>query len=379
MRGGRRNGLYMYEGQYNVGTNDPPDLTGFNIIEDGTNEFDGHAGLELAGHNDYVQNVWCLNYPWYEATWCKAWTNPAGFVLTNYTWWGGREIAIGGAFESNTVFQNFHIDYSGWVPDQPGALDIENGGNNIVREGEISCASGVGLMVYGDSRGGVSGSNACYNISIALCASNITFYTSSNLVQVSYPEYQHAIFCYQSSNNFFANILCWQNFNNAPYLDDSGEVKDWRSVWTTTNPNFVSLANSIDSPLSYEDASAVVYPNLELESGSPAYEAGTELAYISSDSGSGTSFTVYSNANYFSAGLTACTRYIPGDTIQFKMETNQPPPGPPPPGPPTNSPGMAVIKSIDGNTITVTLMTTWTNGGGIALPYTGASPNVGAY
>ena len=360
----------LSEGNYRVGG----DLTGFNIFEMGTNEFDGHAGLELAGHNDYVQDMWCLNYPWYEDTWCDRFTNGDSFVLTNYTWWGGREISLGGASESNTVFQNFHIDYSGWVPDQPGALDIENGGNNIVRVGEISCASGVGLMVYGANYGGVSGSNACYNISIALCGSNITFYANNmNPIQVSYPLYQHPIGCYGSSNNFFANILCWENFDNAPYLDDSGEVKDWRSVWTTNNPNFVSLSNSIDSMLSYTNASEVVYPNLDLESGSPAIAGGTWLAYISSTTGSGTSFTVYSNANYFSTGLTACTRYIPGDTIQFQASTNINQVGG------TNGPETAIITAIDGNTITVTPSVSWTNGFGIALPFTGDKPNVGAY
>jgi len=357
------------------------DLTGFNIIEDGTNEFDGHAGLELAGHNDYVQNIWCLNYPWYEATWCPGITNETFTpweIVTMPTWWGGREISLGGAAESNTVFQNFHIDYCGWVPDQPGALDVENGGNNIVREGEISCASGVGLMAYGGTAGaGLSGSNVFYNISVALCASNITFYTNGDLVQASYPEYQYPLFSAASSNNAFVNVLVWGNYTNTNYISLPGtpttfanQVQDWRGNMTNTNPHFVSLSNSIDKLIT--NSEKVVYPNLDLEAGSPAIAGGTWLAYISTFSESGTSFTVYSNANYFSTGLTACTRYISGDTIAIQdLQENQS----------LGAPPTAVITSIVGNTITITdsLGVYLTNGEGNALPCTGARPNVGAY
>jgi hypothetical protein len=103
-----------------------------------------------------------------------------------------------------------------------------------------------------------------------------------------------------------------------------------------------------------------IFLNLNIPSTSAAASAGQFLCNISSSTGSGTSFTVYSNANYFWAPQTAAFRTVPGAAIE------------------TSAGQTATITAISGNTITVTPSITWTHNDGVSYPYASVAPSVGA-
>ena len=119
------------------------------------------------------------------------------------------------------------------------------------------------------------------------------------------------------------------------------------------NPKFVNATTTPGDPT---DTS---YPDLHLQSTSPAIDVGAPLTVIVSAGGTGTSFQL-SDASYFMDGW----GLIPGDEIQLVGTAQR-----------------ARITAVNYSTNTVTLdrSVTWTQNQGVGLPYEGTSPDAGAY
>ena len=337
------------------------DQSGYSIIESNQFYYNGHAGLEVCGPWNYISSNAFLNPPWYASATNFDCTNSYGFVTAGATWRGGRELSVGGGCATNTVVQDNRLDYCGYVPDQPGALHLENAGLTICRFNLVSCAAGVGIQINGEGSGGMAGSNAVYNNSIGMCGSNRTFYISGAEADAQYPEYQCPFLCASSSNNFFVNNVAWNNFFDYVSLPGAGtfanQIQWWAGNITNTDPGWASEANSID----VLNPAPPILPDFHVSARSPTVGGGTWPAVITAASGSGTSVTA-TNAFFLSAGLTASYRYIPGDTVQFQGTTQT-----------------AQILSIAGNVITFASSVTWTQGQGLALPYANAAPPMGTY
>jgi hypothetical protein len=323
--------------------------------------FAGHALIEMNGPSNRVTGNFFLNYPWQLMTNWVSCQNAAGYTVTNFIYAGGRILGPGGRCCSNTILESNIIAYCGWTLDQPGAEHWEQAGNGISRFETIYGAGGLGIYVNTENvTGGSScGSNAFYHDSIGLCGSNITFYSSGQLTQVGYPVYQAGIGFSGSSNNAIVDCLLWDNF--VPYVSIigggqtfAGNIQDWRGNFTNTQPLWASEANSIDTLL----PSPVVLPSFALQPGSAAIGAGVWPGIITSTSGSGTSFQS-TNAYIFSAGQTAASFVMPGDTIE--LANGQ----------------VTTIQSISGNTVNVSPAVAWTNGMGYDFPFLNAAPSVG--
>ncbi len=112
-------------------------------------------------------------------------------------------------------------------------------------------------------------------------------------------------------------------------------------------------------PLSLAIRLNPTWPVLNLKSNSPCIDAGGSLTTITTDSGSGMSFTV-DDAGYFMDGW----GIIDGDIVQLEGQTQT-----------------AQITNVeyDSNIITVDISLTWNKGQGISLAYKGSAPDAGAY
>ena len=121
------------------------------------------------------------------------------------------------------------------------------------------------------------------------------------------------------------------------------------------NSKYVVMENISTNPLFVDEENR----NYHLQSKSPMIDAGTWLTKITSKSGTGTTFTV-EDSGYFMDGW----GIINGDIIQLQGTKKT-----------------ARIKSIDHktNTITVDTVLSWNMGYGISLPYSGISPDLGAF
>jgi hypothetical protein len=360
-------GTHGFEmGTYNV-TND---FTAFNIIESNIFYMSGHDVLDCYGPSNIIQNNWCWSPPWYAFPSCYPSTNLVGFVLPMTAYWGSRLMEIGFEGGNGNVVQSNDCDYCGWVPDNPGAITLSDAVWEIVRFNRIACAAGQSIQIYGGKAPQPLGcrSNYIYNNSMAFGGYNTTFFTNGVLTNVSYPTWQDGPMGFvHTSSNFVVNNLGFFNFSDSSLFDDyATNIARWENNVTNVNPLWVSTNNTMSDLGVFPEQTP---PDFHLSSGSPALDAGTWLAFIESVGEGGNSITV-DNSGYFSAGLTACSRYIPGDTIEFEGTVAQTGGGP----------LTAVINAIDGNTITFAAsVLTLTNGQGIAIHFSGDAPNVGAY
>jgi len=112
------------------------------------------------------------------------------------------------------------------------------------------------------------------------------------------------------------------------------------------------LVNSVENPLFADEANEI----FTLSTNSTLIDAAEFLTIITSESGSGKSFTV-ADASYFIDGW----GITDGDKIQ--LEGND-----------------TVVKTIKivGNTITVDNNISWNKGDGVSLSYNGSAPDIGA-
>lgn len=218
---------------------------------------------------------------------------------------------------------------------------------NIVRFNTFFNNSDVGLMMAGGS-GQVD--EAIYNHIY-----NNTFYT--NGLDTSFSDAAIGMQTYGApfivkTNSIFNNLFWmhgssyWNSGANAA-LAMQIRSNNWEQ---TSDPLFTDVATAYT-------ATTAGKPDLTLQAGSPCVNAGGFLTTITSASSSGTSFTV-ADPWFFQSGLGG----IAGDLVQLQGQSTT-----------------ARITGISGSTITVDASVTWTNGQGIALPYSGSSPDIGAY
>ena len=120
----------------------------------------------------------------------------------------------------------------------------------------------------------------------------------------------------------------------------------------TGDPRFVDVA----SPINVNNTN---YPNFQLQTGSPCIDTGVFLTTVSSAGGSETTFQV-ADPYYFMDGW----GIIQGDQIQLQGSTVK-----------------ARITSVNYSTKTISVDTTvtWTQSQGVALAYSGAAPDAGAF
>jgi len=320
------------------------DQTSYNIIENNVFFHSGHDVLSVYGPNNVIQCNWGHSAPWYAF---------AGVA------WGSRDLELGGSIGNSNLVQYNHWDYAGYVPDEGcHGIEMSDGAYEIVRYNYCLNDSACGIIVYGGKVGGtVSCSNYIYNNTLAFNGFNATTNVSDGSpTNISYPVWQSLMAFNGTGTNFVVNNLAYDDFNYGLACFDGGSVDVARSAGNLygVDPIFVNT-NTIGGEF------YLALTNCLIQSNSPAIDAGTWLAYVTSPSGSGSAFTV-DNAGYFNgATYTAASRTIAPDAIQLQGQTNT-----------------VYILSISNNTITVNGSLTWTNGQGVALPYAGNGPDAGA-
>ncbi len=131
-----------------------------------------------------------------------------------------------------------------------------------------------------------------------------------------------------------------------------------RPVQYGTN-NTCNNSNLNIDPLFVSEAETPIESDLHLQAASPMIDVGQWLTIITSSTGSGTSFTV-TDAKFFFDGY----GLVKGDVIQLEGQEE-----------------LIRIARVDYNTNTITVGSsiTWTQGLGVALPYNGNKPDMGAY
>jgi len=273
--------------------------------------------------------------------------------------WGARVTKPGDAgdyqIDMRNVFEYNQLYYASFPPDSQGAFGFELGTRqSIYRFNTIAFCEAAGIYFNTSGTTTLSTSNAVYGNVIfdnGLCY----LYGNTNAYGFSYGMTM-STYEGRRTNNFIVNNILWGNHPSDidPTIYKYQAIRtNWIGDARLPNPQFVST-----NGLGYVWNPAYL-PDFHLQASSPCIDAGTWLAYVTSPTGGGTSFTL-DNSLYFSDG----NKIVPGDTIQLQGQTNR---------------AVILFNDFTNNIITFTPALTWTNGQGVALAYYGAAPDMGAF
>ena len=354
------------------------DATGYNVVTNNLLYHGGHDVLQIQSCYNLIRNNTLHNEPW-------IWWNDFGQLG------GHRCIDVEPRSQGNVIDCNW-IGYAGIALGNPAGDGIELcGASNIVRFNAILWCQEGAILFYGDKDGHAANSPLCvanhaYNNTLVDNGLGQQYTTNTtNQVVTDYTANKTVFGMNYATNNYVVNNLFsyngsnwWARFPSNCIVCIQCTIQDnhWGAQWTNQingDPLFYYLATNITTLVTNKISETSPYQvmalgspwdpaftsfNLRLQSNSPCLGAGQFLTTITSPSGSGTTFTV-ADAMYFTDGY----GMLPGDTIEFQS-TGQ----------------TAVIQKVrwNSNTITLTSPVNWIQGDGIALPYTGAAPNMGA-
>lgn len=311
------------------------DHSDYNLVENCTFFHGGHDVLAVSGAHNVIRNNYLHNENWYQ-----------GF--------GERDIMTGGYANCSTrnLFEGNRIAFTG----NPSVLGAGSAGLNLCTYSNIVRFN----CFYGCKESGIMmGTTGTYMTSPQYnMIYNNVFYTNgfnaaspneskdglglANWGNAS-PIMGNAI----KNNIFYKNPISINTYN--VNLSNQIIVGNWLQ---TGDPLFADVL----SPMDPMNASL---PNFQLKANSPCIDAGVFLTTITSPSGSGTVFQV-GDATYFMDGW----GIVQGDQVQLQGSQQR-----------------VRITSVDyaAKTLTVDTNISWTQGQGIAMPYSGTAPDIGAF
>lgn len=311
------------------------DHSDYNILENCTFFHGGHDVLAISSSHNVIRNNYLHNENW-------------------YTGYGERDIITGGYANCSTrnLFEGNRIACTG----NPAVLGAGSAGLNLCTYSNIvrfNCFYGCtesGIMM------GTTGSymtSPQYNMIY-----NNVFYT--NGFNTGSPN--------ESKDGL--GLANWGNVS--PITGNAIKNNIFYKNPTSINTYMVTLGNQIitgnwmqsGDPL-FVDVSTPInpanaaLPNFQLKTNSPCVDAGVFLTTIASPSGSGTVFKV-GDATFFMDGW----GIVQGDQVQLQGSQQR-----------------VRITNINYDTKTLTVDTgiAWTQGQGIAMPYAGSAPDMGAF
>ena len=336
-------------GNENVST----DHADYNLIEDNTFSYGGHHVLGVNSRFNVVRNNYIHN---------DAWTNG----------YGNRNLYSGGVTGGvgYNLIENNRIGYAAEPCDARGtggALIASS--YNILRYNSFYHNN-----LYGISFGSYSGVDNNYNM-----VYNNTFFNNSYDPQPDWERYDDCAILFNdwqpsdTKYNVFKNNLYYKHTaganpnlydTNGASLNDQTFANEFNGD-VTGNPLFV---NASTTPAADKTDSSL--PNLNLQSSSPAINAGGALTTVSSGCTGVTSQIVLADASYFQDGTWGVSSEVDADWIAVGTVSN-----------------VVQISSISNNTVDLVSPISCSNGNevwlykdsdGTQVLY-GSAPDAGAY
>jgi len=313
------------------------DATNYNVIENNIFYYGGHHILHICGKYNVVRGNYFHNEAWMKR-------GPDGIS-------GNRNAMTIGPMAGRNLFENNRFAFAGKPPDDNGANGlVVRSPDNIVRR-NMSYANGAGGIAFASMTVSNPTDNHIYF--------NTVYHNGYNDLIDHF--WQGGITFGNWGNgtmpgNIIVNNIMHGNRNGKSTggYGDAGPQTIENNWMDEGDPGFVDET----IPAATSDASL---PDFRLKAESPCIDRGVFLTVVTSESGSGTVFTV-GNAGFFYDGWG-----IPGetgDTIQLEGQAVT-----------------ATITSVDFGTDTIIVDNplSWTKGQGMSLAYTGAAPDLGAF
>lgn len=313
------------------------DATNYNVIENNVFFYGGHHILHICGSNNVIRGNYLHNEPWMEC-------DIEGGC-------GNRNAMTVGPMAERNLFEYNRFAFAGKPPD-------DNGANGLV----IRCPKNIVRrnMSYANGAGGIAFASMTISIPTDNCVYFNTIYHNGYDDRVDHYWQAGITFGNWGNGMMPGNILInniMHDNRNGKSIGGYGEsgVQIIENNWMEEGkPGFLNDTLPVDT-------SDATLPDFRLAEGSPCIDKGTFLTTITSETGSGITFSV-ENAGFFYDGWG-----IPGetgDTVQLEEQKET-----------------AGIVKIDyeSNTITLDHPLSWLKGQGISLSYSGNAPDLGAF
>lgn len=341
-----RTGLQDRGGLINIGNDvESNDDSHYNLIEDNILAYGSHHVLLLASSYNVIRNNTFHNEAWMADP-----TDPERK-------YGNRCIGGGGPNSSHNLIEYNRIAFAGPPPDDDGAYGIERASPaNIYRYNSIYHNGTAGIGLHSKWHGTTSENHVYAN----------TFYRNGENEEIE--DFHKGGISIQNYNGveptgnvirnnlFHRNITPDDRFHAQGVFAVGGNVRLEAQVvagnWLEAgDPLFMDVSTSAD-PHSPNP------PDFRLQASSPCIDAGTFLTRTRM-SGRGRELPV-EDVGYFSDGW----GIVPGDDIQLE-----------------GSPVVVRVIHVDRDTKVLQLDgdLVWQDGQGVALPYAGLRPDVGAF
>jgi len=333
---------------------DPNDDTSYNLIGNNTYAHGGHDLLAIAGHHNIVKNNFFHNEDWSA---CGR-TESGGLC-------GQRDLIIAADYPhaANNVLEGNIFSNAGFGQREGATQGFSlRTPYNIARNNLVYYNAGTGLYMYNAEPGYYDAShNYIYN--------NVYFHNGT-MVSIdsidSAGDNRNAAGIFFQMQDSGSPVITGNVVKNNIFFQNPYGSYGW-SVAVQANQiiagNFEQNNATTPNPMFVNSSGPLVNSNrnsfdFHLQAGSPAIDKGVFLTNTTS-AGSGTLIPV-ADANYFINGYGIDT----SDTIQLEGQTQA-----------------AHIVSINytTNQITVDTWLTWSSNQGVSIPYSGNSPDPGAF
>jgi hypothetical protein len=290
--GGSDNGSVLDIGDEGNGT----DYSYYNLIEDCTFFHGGHHVVALMSayntfRNNYIHNeAWTGSYA-NRCLYSNSASSNAGRNIIEGNKWGYSAVSVDDGYVGNVVITS---------------------PNNIFRYNRIYHSQGYGMGVAGYSGYSNAVNNRIYNNTFFNNGLGISGGSSDAAVYVTSEAGQ------SPTGNVFRNNLYYSNYQ--AYGGDRYSSQTYANEYNgdvSGNPLFVNASTTPPT-----DKTNSNYPNLDLQSNSPAINQGGALTTVAvADTGSGTSLIV-SDATYFQDGTYAPPGTVNADWIAVGTVSN---------------------------------------------------------
>ncbi|MBN1962059.1 MAG: hypothetical protein JW841_14035 [Deltaproteobacteria bacterium] len=342
---------------------DSDDETSYNLLENNYLFHGGHHVIQISARYNIIRNNTCHNENW----------TPCNRALTGNLCGNRCIVLVDGSPDAYwNVFEGNRFGFEGGAIDDPvaaGGLSLRTK-NNIVRRNEFIFEGGAGITLV---------ASGVHDSSFDHIYHNVFYQNGNSPLNAGDQRHSAALLLDNWDGNSnpkpisgvaIKNNLFFNNSNDDIYFyytdpaDQivSGNYFAQTSKTAVPGPNVESRADPMFTDVSAPaDVDHISDFDFSLRDGSPAIDRGEYLT-TTVGSGSGTELKV-ADAAYFIDGF----GIVEGDRIQLEGQTI-----------------VAKIIAIDynGNRLTLdpaTPLDPWNDGQGVAMPYKGAKPDIGAW
>ena len=327
------------------------DTSDFNLFENNVFARGGHHVMGMFSRFNVIRNNYFYNDPW-----------TAGK--------GNRTLYMEGdpGFSGFNLVENNRFGYSAVPCDADGVHGMMIAdSNNIFRYNSLyhNNLNGLGLQVYNTN----ASSNLIYNNTFFNNAYNPSAsYGASEKGAISLGKWNPPLVQF---NKIINNLFYSHPFDGGQPIGQNGALRSDQTIANnfdgdaSGNPLFVNASTTPPA-----DTTDRTLPNLSLQSGSPAINAGGRLTTVSSGCSGSTTNLVLADATFFQDGTWGVAGEIQADWIAVGTVTN-----------------VKQIASISSNTVTLVSAISCSNGNAVWLykdssgrqVLQGSAPDVGAY